>query len=60
MLAARYPALRRSFISFSVMKGATNLPLEPDLAMVRGGGGGEGEGNFSGTESLGDWKVEEI
>ena len=61
MLAARYPALRRSFISFSVTEEASHLPLEPDPAMLRGGGGGEEDENFLlGTEILGDWKAEEI
>src|SRR5215216_1375881 len=46
MFAARYPALRRSFISFSVMEEASHLPLEPDPAMVGGGGGGEKDGSF--------------
>ena len=58
MVVARYPA--RSFISFSVMEEATHLPLESDPAMVRGRGGGEEDENFSGAESLGDWKAEEI
>ena len=39
---------------------ASHLPLEPDPTMVRGGGGGEEDENFSGPESLGDWKAEEI
>ena len=60
MLAVRYPALRRSFFSFSIMEEASHLPLELDPAMVGGGGGGgEEDRNFSGTESLGDWKAEE-
>ena len=61
MLAVRYPALRRFFISFSMKEEASHLPLEPDPAMVGGGGGGgEKGGNFAGTESLGDWKAEEM
>ena len=59
MVAARYPTLRRSFISFSMTEEASHLPLEPDPAMVGGGGGGEEDENFSGAESLGDWKAEE-
>ena len=60
MVAARYPALRRSFISFSITEEASHLTLEPDLAMVGGGGGGgEEDKNFSGAEGLGDWKAEE-
>ena len=59
MVAARYHALWRSFISFSVMAEASHLPLEPDPAMVGGGGGGERDKNFSGAKSLGDWKAEE-
>ena len=36
------------------------MPLELDSAMVGGGGGGgEEDRNFSGVDSLGDWKVEE-
>ena len=57
MVAARYPALRRYVISFSMTEEASHLPLEPDPAMVRGGGGGEEEENFSDSESLGDWKA---
>ena len=60
MVAARYPALRRSFIS-SMMEEASHLPLEPDPAMVgAGGGGGEEDENFSGAESLGDGKAKEM
>ena len=47
-------------MSFSVTEEASHFPLEPDLAMVGGGGGGgEEDGNFSGAESLADWKAEE-
>ena len=41
MVAAWYPALRRSFISFSVTEEASHLPLEPDPDMAREVGGGE-------------------
>ena len=61
MLAARYPTLWISFISFSVTEEASHLPLELDLAMVGGGGGGgEKDRDFTGAESLGDWKADEI
>ena len=60
MVAARYPALKRSFIAFSVTKEASLLPLEPDPAMVEGGGGGKEDENFLGAKSLGDWKAKEI
>ena len=60
MVAARYPALRRSFISFSVTEEVSHFPLESDLAMVGGGGGGgEEDRNFLGAKSLRDWKAEE-
>ena len=60
MVAARYLALRRSFISFSVMEEASHFPLGPDPTMVGGGGGGgEEDRKISGTESLGDWKAVE-
>ena len=46
----RYPALRRSVISFSVSHEASHLPLEPALAMVGvGGGGGEKGRDFAGA-----------
>ena len=61
MLAARYPALWRFFISFSATEEASQLPLEPDPSRVGGGGGGgEKDGNFVGAESLGDWKAKEM
>ena len=46
MSAARYPALRRFFTSFSVTEEASHLPLEPDPAMAGEGGGGGEEGSF--------------
>src|SRR5215216_5427880 len=58
MFAAKYPALRRSSISFSVTEEASHLPLEPDPTMVGGGGGGEKDESFFGHWSLGDWKAE--
>src|SRR6266511_452399 len=46
MFVARYPALRRSAMSFSLTEEASHLPFEPDPAMVRGGGGGEKDKSF--------------
>src|SRR5215216_4107893 len=58
MFAGRYPVLRRSSMSFSLMEEASHLPLEPDPAMVGGGGGGEKDESFFGRWSLGDGKAE--
>ena len=53
------PRTPEIFISFSITEEASHLPLEPAPAMV-GVGGGEKDGDFAGTESLGDWKAEEM
>ena len=59
-VGGKVPHTLEIFYLLLVTEEASHLPLKPAPAMVGGGGGGgEEDGNFSGTESLGDWKAEE-